>query len=379
MSQKTAIVVGAGIAGLAAARALAMRNYKVTLLERTHKAIGASIRNFGMILPIGQPDGKFFDRAMLSRSIWTQVCDDANIWYDEVGSLQLAYQQDELNVLTELADLYRHRGYSLLNAKETLDHSPAVSSQGLLGSLYSKDEVIIDPRVAIATIPTWLSEKYGVQFLWGKAATDICYPAVYAGNESFEADEIFVCSGSDFETLYPDLFAQLPLTRCKLQMMRMQAQPNSWRIGPMLCGALSLLHYNSFKPAASLPALKKRLEEQYPEYIKWGIHVMVSQNQSGELSVGDSHEYGMTPDPFDKHQINELILSYLQGMAQFKSNQVIETWNGIYPKLTNGETDVILEPEQGVMVVNGLGGAGMTFSFGLLEELIGKRQSTLQY
>ena len=373
MSQKTAIVVGAGIAGLAATRALAVRGYKVTVIESTQKAVGASVRNFGMILPVGQTDGKYFDRAMLSRSIWKQVCDDAGIWYDEVGALQLAYAEDEWEVLQELGDIYKHRSYKIVNPEETIQKSPAVVPENLKGGLYSKDEIIIDPRVAIATIPGWLSEKYGVRFEWGKAATDICYPAVYAGKESFEADEIYVCSGADFETLYPELFAQFPLTRCKLQMMRIIAQPESWRVGPMLCGALSLLHYSSFKAASLLVKLRERLEAEYPEYIKWGIHVMVSQNQAGELSIGDSHEYGMTHDPFDKSIINDLILSYLKKFARFKNNQVIETWNGIYPKLTNGETDIIVQPEQGVTVVNGLGGAGMTFSFGLFEELISKK------
>jgi len=373
MAQKTAIVIGAGIAGLAAVRALAVRGYNVTVLERTQKAVGASIRNFGMILPVGQADGKYFERAMCSRSIWKQLCDEAGIWYDPVGSLQLAYEQDEWEVLRELNEMYKHRGYTLLNADETSGKSPAVVKDGLKGSLYSNDEIIVDPRVAVASIAAWLAEKYSVQFLWGKAATDICYPAVYAGKESFEADEIYVCSGADFETLYPELFSKLPLTRCKLQMMRIAAQPDGWRIGPMLCGALSLLHYSSFKPAISLKALKARLEAEYPEYIKWGIHVMVSQNQAGELSVGDSHEYGMTHDPFDKKSINDLILAYLKQFARFKNDTVIETWNGIYPKLTNGETDVIMEPEEGVTVINGLGGAGMTFSFGLFEELISKK------
>jgi FAD dependent oxidoreductase TIGR03364 len=373
MMQRSAIIIGAGIAGLAAARALAVRGYKVTVIERTQKAIGASIRNFGMILPVGQADGKYFERAMRSGSIWKQICADANIWHDEVGSLQLAYKDDEWNVLQELSEIYKHRGYTLLNKEETVQKSPAIVQHNLKGSLYSKDEIIIDPRNAIAAITQWLTEQYKVNFIWGKAATDICYPTVYAGKEAFEADEIYVCSGADFETLYPELFAQLPLTRCKLQMMRLEKQPVNYRIGPMLCSGLSLLHYNSFKAAPSLEKLRTRLENEFPEYLQWGIHVMVSQNQAGELSVGDSHEYGLTHDPFDKSFINDLILSYLDKFARFKNNKVIETWNGIYPKLTNGETDIILYPEQGVTVVNGLGGAGMTFSFGLFEEILANK------
>ncbi|MEJ0102354.1 MAG: FAD-dependent oxidoreductase [Bacteroidota bacterium] len=259
MAQRSAIVIGAGIAGLAAARSLAVRGYTVTVLERTQKAIGASIRNFGMILPVGQADGKFFERAMLSRAIWKQVCDDAKIWYDEVGSLQLAYAADEWDVLQELGATYKHRGYALLDIDETAGKSPAVIRENLKGSLYSGDEIIIDPRQAIAAIPAWLTEKYNVRFVWGKAATDVCYPTVYAGKEAFEADEIYVCGGADFETLYPELFTQLPLTRCKLQMMRLAAQPGGWRIGPMLCGSLSLLHYSSFKAAPIIGEAEKKI------------------------------------------------------------------------------------------------------------------------
>ena len=103
--------------------------------------------------------------------------------------------------------------------------------------------------------------------------------------------------------------------------------------------------------------------------------MMVSQNQAGELTVGDSHEYGMTHDPFDKHFINQMILDYLKKFARFKDETIIETWNGIYPKLSTGETELIFLPEEGVTVINCLSGAGMTLSFGLCEEVISKKAS----
>jgi len=370
---KTAIVIGAGIVGLATARALAVRGYKVKMIERNEKAVGASIRNFGMIWPIGQPDGKLYERAMLSKSIWKKICNDADIWYDEVGSLHLAYSEDEWNVLQELNEIYQYRNYQLLSASQTIEKSEAVIGEGLYGSLYSPDEMIVDPRIAITNIPAWLHEKYGVEFLWGKAVTDVCYPSIYIGKETIEGDEIYVCGGADFETLYPEIFAKSPLTKCKLQMMRMIAQPNGWRIGPALCGGLSLIHYKGFAVASSLNKLKKQLEEEYSEYLKWGIHVMVSQNQHGELTIGDSHEYGLTHDPFDKQFINLLVLDYLKKFARFKNESIIETWNGVYPRLNNGETEFIFNPEQGVTIINGLGGAGMTLSFGLCEELIANK------
>ncbi|MBA4167940.1 MAG: TIGR03364 family FAD-dependent oxidoreductase [Chitinophagaceae bacterium] len=368
MAQKSAIVVGAGIVGLAAARALAVRNYRVTVIERNTRAVGASIRNFGMIWPVGQPDGVLYERALLSCSIWKSVCDEANIWYEQKGSLHLAYQKDEFRVLEELHEIYGHRKYELLNKDQILQRSPVVAGDHLVGGLYSAGEMVVDPTKAIAAVAGLLMEKYAVQFIWGAAVTDIAYPSVYSGKEVFEADEIFICSGFDFETLYPELFSIAPLTKCKLQMMRLAARHGNDRIGPSLCGALSLLHYASFKAAGSLNELSSRLNEEYPEEIKWGIHVMASQNEQGNITVGDSHEYGPVHDPFDKKIINDLILKYLYTFAGLENNNLLESWNGIYAKMTNGATEYMAKPEGGVTIINGLGGAGMTLGFGLCEE-----------
>ena len=372
MSNTQAIVIGAGIVGLATARALALKGFNVKVIERSSKAIGASVRNFGMVWPIGQPGGELYERALRSRSIWKEFSDEGAFWSDAVGSLHLAYNETEWKVLNELYDVYKStRPVQLLNAGAVMNKSDAVVNNGLLGGLYSADELIVDPREAIAALPSILEEKYNVEFYWDRCVSYISEGTVYIGNEEqYDADIIFICSGADFETLYPESFKEYPLTKCKLQMMRAAAQPYDWRIGPALCGGLSLIHYKSFAAAPSLPQLKELYETEMSEYLDWGIHVMVSQNGNGELTIGDSHEYGDTHEPFDKAFINEMILDYLKRFAQFKEWRIIETWNGIYPKLTNGDTELFFSPEAGVFVLNGLGGAGMTLSFGLAEEVV---------
>ncbi len=372
MGTKSAIVIGAGIVGLATARSLAVQGYSVKVFDRNDKAVGASIRNFGMVWPIGQPAGKMYERAMRSRTIWQEISNTGAFWHDPVGSLHLAYHPDEWTVLQELNELFhKERSVELLNPAQVSDRTEAVVQKNLLGGLYSADELIVDPREAIAALPGYLQEKYSVEFYWGKCVSYISECSIYIGNEEeHEADIVFVCSGADFETLYPEAFAEQALTKCKLQMMRLVPQENNWRIGPALCGGLSLIHYKSFQQADSLAILKKRYEEEMSEYTDWGIHVMVSQNEKGELTIGDSHEYGLTLDPFDRDFINQLIIDYLRKFAQFKSWQVAESWNGVYAKLTDGSTDLFFSPEPGVYVLNGLGGAGMTLSFGLAEEVV---------
>lgn len=374
MKNSSAIVIGAGIVGLATARALAIRGYKVTVFERNERAVGASIRNFGMIWPIGQQTGPLFERAMLSRSIYKEICTEARIWHNEVGSLHLAYQDDELQVIAEYVEANQaYRDCALLTPSQTLKKSEAVNPNGLKGALWSSEEMIVESRVAVGEIAKYLAEKYDVEFHWNAAINRVEHPKVISGTRTWEADEIFVCSGADFETLYPELFSETSITKCKLQMMRLVAQPDGWRIGPSLCGGLSMIHYPGFQVAPSLPQLKKRYEEQYTEHLHWGIHVMVSQNGGGELTIGDSHEYGLVHDPFDKTFINNLIIGYLQTFANFKDWKLMQSWHGIYPKMMNGQTELIIEPEPGVTVINGLGGNGMTLSFGLCEQFFANR------
>lgn len=367
-----AIVIGAGIVGLGTARALAARGKKVQVIDRSSFAVGASIRNFGMVWPVGQPDGILYERAMLSQSIWKQISADAGIWHDPVGSVHLAYSALEMDVLESFRDSNKGtRGYTLMSATETRLRSEAIVAEGLKGGLYSPDEIIVDAPEAIKALPAYLNEKYGVQFLWDTHVHAVETGRVFCGKQMIEANEVYVCNGPDFENLFPEIFADTHITKCKLQMMRMGSQPNGWRMGPSLCGGLSLTHYGSFRSAGEpLDRLKKYFEAEMPAYVKWGIHVMVSQNSTGELIIGDSHEYGLTHDPFEKSFINTLILDYLSSFARFPEEKITVNWNGIYAKLKDGKTELVLNPLKDVTIINGLGGAGMTLSFGLTEQLI---------
>ncbi|RQH10891.1 TIGR03364 family FAD-dependent oxidoreductase [Okeania hirsuta] len=372
--QADVIVVGAGIVGLAHALAVAKLGLKVVVFERNPYAVGASIRNFGMIWPIGQPYGELRDRALKSREIWLEVGAKAGFHLDRCGSLHLAYREDELQVIKEFIETttqQKQETLALLTPEQVAEKTPAVITDGLLGALWSATEVIVDPREAIKKIPGFLSAEYNVEFKFGTVVTEISHPYLIASGEKWQADRIFVCSGVDFETLYPDTFANSGITKVKLQMMRTVPQPENWRAGVALCGGLTLTHYTSFAHCPSLATLKTRIETETPHFPEWGIHVMMSQNAAGELIIGDSHEYGLNPEPFDRVQINQYILDYLKKFAQVPELEITETWHGVYAKLP-GKTEFITQPETGVTIINALSGAGMTLSFGLATEVVEK-------
>lgn len=355
---KSVSIVGAGIVGLAHAYAYAKRGYRVRVYERSPRATGASIRSFGMLWPIGQPSGEMTAIAMDSRRLWLEVLKATRLPYYPDGSLHLAYHADEEAVAREFAALEPERA-AWIDAQTALAKSPAIRSEGLRGALWSPHEIVVDPPLTIGTLPAWLTETYGVEFRFSTAVTDVLQIA---------ADRTVVCTGDDFETLYPNVFAASGLTRCKLQMMQTAPQPADWRLGPALAAGLTLRFYSSFRACPSLETLKNRIAAELPAYDRWGIHVMASANSANAITLGDSHEYGLEVDPFNREEIDALVLAYLDRFVQLPNPAIARRWSGVYSKHPERPYFTV-EPEPGVRVVTGTSGSGMTLSFGLAEAL----------
>ena len=361
-------IVGAGILGLAHAYQLARRGRRVVVCERRPRAEGASIRNFGMLWPIGQSAGSPYRLAMRSVRHWLTVLEQSCIWHERVGSLHLAYHDDESQVLTEFLAMpeHRERGCERWDRTKVLQSAPWVNPQGLQHALWSPHEVCVDPRVVIASLPAWLAQTFGVVFHFGTAVHGKSGDTIHTSAGNLTASRLLVCSGDDFLSLYPDVYASTGQVRCKLQMLR--SQPYSQRMGPMLAAGLTLLHYKNFAACPTLSAVRKRFEREAPDYLRYGIHVMASQHGSGEITIGDSHEYGDDITIFDRPEIDELILAYLQRFLLLPDLQIRSRWHGIYAKHPE-QAYMILQPEPSVTIVTGVGGTGMTLSFGVADKV----------
>jgi D-hydroxyproline dehydrogenase subunit beta len=366
------IIVGAGIIGLAHAWMAARSGKKVVVFERNPAAVGASIANFGMLWPIGQTAGKMFDLAVHSRQLWLEVLEASKIPFRNTGSLHVACHNDEADVAKEFAAIAPAHGYECawLDRDAALAQSPALNPETVIGALWSGTEATVDPREVLRLLPMFLNERHAVEIHWGCPVFEIENGCVHTAKGAWRAEQIIVCNGSDFETLYPEFFATSGLTRCKLQMMRTKPQPSDWELGPSLAGGLTFRFYPSFRICSTLPALQKRIAEQMPEYDRFGIHTMISQTTAGELTLGDSHDYGLVPSPFNRDEIDTLILKHLNSFARVPDFAVAERWYGVYAKHPE-KPYLRFHPEDGVEVITGLGGAGMTLSFGVAAETFG--------
>lgn len=364
-------IVGAGILGLAHAYFAAKRGRSVVVFERTPKAQGASVRNFGMIWPIGQRAGAVHQMALRSRQIWQEILDNAGLPYLPTGSLHVVYHSDEADVAQEFGERAPGFGYTCrwLRADEVLQKSHAVNPAGLLGGLWSSTEMTVDPRQILARLPAFLTEKYGVEFHFGSAVRSIKLPIIEAGTESWHATQVFVCGGDDFETLYPELFADSAIDRCKLQMMRTAPQNDGWQLGPSLAAGLTLRFYPAFEICTTtLPKYKQRIARERSEYDCWAIHTLVSQTADGALTLGDSHEYGLAVDIFNKTEIDDLVLRDVRRFLLAPDLSIAERWYGVYAKHPD-KSYVAIDAAPGVRIVTAVGGSGMTLSFGLAEQM----------
>jgi FAD dependent oxidoreductase TIGR03364 len=322
-----------------------------------------------MIWPIGQPAGELHQMALRSRESWLTLAQHAGVWARPCGSIHLAHAVDEWAVLQEFHGAAGKLGYAcdLLTPAQIHARTPGANPVNLLGGLWSPTEIGVNPRTAVPRIATWLHERHGVRFEFSTPVNGVESGRVFTATGSTEgADTIIVCGGSDSRTLFPELVRQSGARACKLQMLKTCAQPYGWALGPHLAGGLTLRHYRSFAICPSLPKVANRVAAQTPELDRFAIHVMASQNDAGEIILGDSHEYEDQIDPFDKALIENLILRELRRIIHLPTWEITQRWHGIYLKHPQ---DPIFEanPIPGVYLSTATGGAGMTMAFGLAE------------
>ncbi len=300
-------------------------------------------------------------------SHWLEVLESSRTWHRKTGSLHLAYHEDEAQVLREFASAAGpDEGLELLEPDDAVRLAPRLRREGLVLALWSPQEVCVDPREVVAALPGWLSANLGVTFRFGAAVTGARANVLETTAGRIEAGRIWICSGDEMRILFPDALAASGLIRCKLQMLRSRPMGPGWDLGPMLAGGLTLRHYAAFRGCPGLDRVKERVARQSPWLDRHGIHVLVSQNGDGELTIGDSHHYGEPIEPFDRSDVEGWILDYLRSFLEVERLEIASRWHGSYVKHPESAY-VMLEPEPGVVIVTGVGGAGMTLSFGLAE------------
>ena len=355
-------VVGAGIVGLAHAHEARARGLSVAVLDRSDRAVGASVRNFGHVVVSAMADGDALECALSARERWIELGRRARLEVLQLGTLIVARTPDELDVLAEVA-AHPARGGRIVTAREAGRLAPIPVAR-LAGALHATRDLRVDPRRAVAALAAVLDGDPGARVLWRAPVHAIAAGGVaFAGGE-VRADRVIVCPGPDYDWLAPELVPdRRGLTHCKLQMLRVAA-PDGRRYGPALLTALSLLRYPGYASGPAARALRERIARERPELAAAGLHLIVTQLPDGDLLLGDTHEYGDTVSPFHREELDELVLAEARRLLGVERLAVRERWHGVYPSAPGGPFCITL-PLPGVAVVEIVSGVGMTTALGL--------------
>ncbi len=363
------LVVGAGIVGLAHAWAGVRRGLRVAVVERDHRCVGASIRNFGFVTVTGQGAGDTWRRAVLSRARWAELAPQAGIDVLHRGLWVLAQRPAAQAVLEAFCGTEMGAECTLYTPAEAAALAPGLHTDGAVAAMYSPHELRVESRQAIPQLTRWLADAHGVRFFFGEAVLEVQAPRVRTAQRTLQAGRVVVCPGPSLTGLAGAWLAPHALQLSRLQMLRVRPEPG-YRLPAAVMADLSLVRYTGYAALPEAQPLLAQLQQE-PEAaacLAHGIHLIVVQSADGSLVVGDSHHDDATPEPFASDEVDRLILAQLRRTLDLGECQVLERWTGVYPTGHSADT-LVLAPEPALRVVQVTSGTGASTAFGLAEDV----------
>ncbi|MGB2759575.1 MAG: TIGR03364 family FAD-dependent oxidoreductase [Maribacter stanieri] len=371
------VVVGGGVLGTFHAYYAMKKGLKVALLEKDSMPKSATVRNFGQVVPSGM-NTKWQEYGRKSLKIYKKIHAKFNITVRQEGSIYLASNEEEVQLIEELREINRINEYTsiLFTKAECLSRYPGLNEKYVKAGLFFPEEITVEPRTMIGRIHKYLQKK-GLSIFYQSKVIE-CYAlgnevsTQLANGRMLLSSKVIICNGSDFKTLYPQLFATSDLEISKLQMMQTKPQENYKIPGSVLTG-LSIRRYEAFAECPSYLKIKSKELLESPEK-KWGVHILFKQAMDGSVILGDSHEYADAENiddlGFDLNmEIDNLMIKKAKEIFELPTYEINQRWFGMYSQCKNSD---IFERtiDRNIHIVTGIGGKGMTGSAGFAKHNI---------
>lgn len=372
------IVIGGGVLGTFHAYHALQQGFSVAVFEKDKEPVSATVRNFGQVVPSGM-DTKWQQYGRESLAVYNDIQGKFDITVRNNGSVYLASNDEEVQLIEELSLINKKNGYEshLLTKEQCLDKYKGLRSDYVKGGLFFPQEVTVEPRSMINRLREYLMAEKGLHF-YGNTKIVNCNEVngdveVHTANgEIFKAAKAIICCGSEFKTLYPEVFAQSDLEVTKLQMMQTKPQPGYNLKGSILTG-LSIRRYEAFYECPSFAAIKAKENPDSFEK-KWGVHILFKQAADGSVIIGDSHEYASAANSDDlgfdlRMDVDDFMINEAKKIIDLPTYKIQNKWFGIYSQCKKKD---IFQHTIGnnIHIVTGIGGKGMTGSAGFSKENI---------
>lgn len=332
------IVVGAGILGLSAAIQAQEQGLKVCIFEKNAKPVGATRRNFGMVgtSTLTHPEQQWRKYALETRSFYQRIQAETDISFAQRQGIYLANTALEWQVLNEFAEHVNNYQIPVhLRSHDELvtQFSYLNPEQQFQGGLVFEEDYSVEPHVIGQRLLAY-AERKGVEIYTNACVVQTQYQhgschVRLASGVTYQANKVLICHGEIIDVLYPDLLQSLNLKRCGLQMAL--TQPFQQKLNASLYSGLSISRYPAFEICPSHAELVKASQQGFIQ--EFGIHILIKQNEFGELIVGDSHEYhsiNEAPQFEQREEINEFIQTYCHEKLGLTLPPIQKRWNGYY-------------------------------------------------
>lgn len=358
------VVVGAGVIGTMHAFSALQRGWEVVQLEREDGARGASVRNFGLVWVSGRAPGRELELALRARGRWQEVADACpGTGFRAHGSLTVARSEDEWEVMVQAAASTDAgaRGFELLDPTGVRRRNPALAGN-LLGALWCPLDAMVEPRRVLDAVRAVCAATGRYRMVTGCEVVQVADHRVSdARGTVYGGDRVVLCPGAAHRGLGAEVLAGVPLRRVRLQML--ETEPFADPVTTAVADGDSLRYYPAFAE------WRDRLAPQDPVAREWAAQLLVVQRLDGSLTVGDTH---VTDEPF-AFDLDEAPTRHLLAAASRLLGRpvppVARRWAGVYSQLDQGAAPYLrAEVADGVEVVTGAGGRGMTLAPAIAEE-----------
>ncbi|WP_416441355.1 TIGR03364 family FAD-dependent oxidoreductase [Leeuwenhoekiella sp. A16] len=370
------LIVGGGVLGTFHAYHALNKGLSVAILEQSAMPQGATTRNFGQVVPSGM-NTKWQNYGRESLRIYKKIQKLFDITIRQNGSVYLASNAEELQLIEELAAINKQNNYTskLLTKGECLSKYSGLRADYVQAGLFFPDEVTVEPRTMIHRLQQFLIANKKLDLFSNTKAIHIDQSTdevsiTTADGRTFSANQTLICNGSDFKTLYPQLFADSDLQLSKLQMLQTKPQQNYTLPGSILTG-LSIRRYEAFYECPSFNEIKVKENLDSLEK-KWGVHILFKQAADGSVILGDSHEYADADRIEDlgyglNMDIDNFMIAEAKKIIDLPTYEIQDRWYGIYSQCKT--QDIFLKTLGArIHIATGIGGKGMTGSAGFSKE-----------
>lgn len=374
------LIVGSGVLGTFHAYHALQKGLSVAILEKNSKPEGATVRNFGQVVPSGM-DRKWQNFGKESLNIYKDIQSQFDISIRQNGTVYLASNEEEMQLIEELHQINISNDYesNLLTKEQCLAKYAGLRSDYCTGGLFFPQEVTVEPSTMIHKLHQYMTANLGVDLFMNTTVLNTenrneeVVATTSAGLE-YKASKMIICNGSDFKILYPEIYNNSDLVVSKLQMLQTKPQNNYKLDGSILTG-LTIRRYESFEECKSYAAIKAKENPDSFEK-KYGVHILFKQALDGSVILGDSHEYAPAKDidslGFDLNMdIDNFMIEEAKKIIDLPTYEIQNRWFGMYSQCKNKD---IFEHTIGenIHIITGIGGKGMTGSAGFAKHNIDK-------